>query len=231
MRRSEIVLEVKDLQKSFTIPGSEESFLILDGVNLKVANGRTVAILGKSGSGKSTLLSLIAGLDSPSSGKIMVRNNDLNSFDEKKLTHFRAKNLSMVFQQFQLINHLSVIDNVILPLYLTDQIDNLSKDKAVKLLTEIDLEERINFFPRDLSGGEKQRVAIARSLMVEPEVILADEPTGNLDVKTGAKVIKQFFQLVKKKNKTLILVTHDLSLAKKCQEIYEIVNGKLVKRK
>ncbi len=227
MKKNDAVLTINQVKKNFKNPRDKKSFAILNNINLKVVAGKTIAIVGKSGSGKSTLLSLIAGLDEPSSGEIIIQGQDINQLSERALTTFRAQHISIIFQQFQLINHLNVLDNVILPLYLTEQFNPSAKERAIQLLEEIDLKERINFFPKELSGGEQQRVAIARSLIVEPQIILADEPTGNLDVKTGNKVIEQFFNLVKKKKKTLILVTHDLALAEKCQEIYHIKNNTL----
>ncbi len=229
--KSKAILRVENLSKFFSLPARDnkktESFLILEDINLEVFPGETVAILGKSGSGKSTLLSLIAGLDVPGKGRIFINDHPINEFNEKELTRFRAEHLSIVFQQFQLIHHLSVIDNITLPLYLTDQFNSNAKNRALELLEEIDLRDRASFFPKELSGGEQQRVAIARSLIIEPKLILADEPTGNLDVKTGNKVIQKFFSLVEEKKKTLILVTHDLSIAKKCAKVYEIKDKKL----
>jgi putative ABC transport system ATP-binding protein len=188
---------------------------VLSDVDLQVTPGESVAIIGPSGSGKSTLLSLLAGLDKPDSGHIQLSGHAVDQLSEQELTSWRAKFLGIVFQQFHLISHLTTLENVLLPLQITNQLDQASQ-RATELLSRVGLTDRANHYPSELSGGEKQRVAIARALIGQPPLLLADEPSGNLDSQTGQQIVSLLFELVKENNMTLILVTHNATLATAC---------------
>ena len=219
-----MILELKNVCKSFRQPRSG-MINVLNKVSFSLDIGETNAITGQSGSGKTTLLSLIAGLDIPDSGEILLQGEDLCSMKENRLSRFRATKIGIVFQQFHLMPHLSARENISLPLeilkhqYITDRVDDM--------LAKIDLQDRQHHLPRQLSGGECQRVAIARALIIKPALLLADEPTGNLDIKTGEKITRLLFDLVEKENKTLILVTHNPNLAGQCRKIRKLEQGNL----
>ena len=225
------IIEIKNLTKSF-LQGSNK-INILNELNLVVPAASKVGIVGQSGSGKSTFLSLMSGLDKPDQGEILVNNCDITKMSEEELTEFRAKNLSIVFQQYHLVAHLTALENVMLPLEILDH--DLSKknikDKAIELLKEVGLEKRLSHFPSQLSGGESQRVAIARALITTPKVILADEPSGNLDLETGTKVMNLFMSIIDKYQITTLLVTHNPELASLCQSVYKLNHGKFEKLK
>ena len=190
---------------------------VLKGINLKIESGETLALVGKSGSGKSTLLSLMAGLDQVDSGEIWIQEKCINKLSEKDLTLFRAQNIGIVFQQFHLVSTLSALENVLLPLNILKKPNAL--EIATKLIDQVGLSHRSHHLPSELSGGESQRVAIARALSTSPAILFADEPSGNLDEETGVKVMDLLFEMVKETKTTLILVTHDMDLAKKCSRI------------
>lgn len=209
-----------------TYAQGETKLEVLTGLDLQLKPGETVAILGQSGSGKSTLLSILAGLDFPTEGKVELSGRDITRMDEKELTLYRAKNLGIVFQQFHLMSNLTALENVALPLEIAGDENSLAK--ATETLGRVGLSARANHFPHQLSGGEKQRIAIARALVVEPPVILADEPSGNLDTKTGEQVMQLLFDLVKSKGTAMVLVTHNEELAKLCSRSLRLTNGKLV---
>lgn len=196
---------------------------ILKNVNGDVKTGELISIVGQSGSGKSTLLSLLAGLDRPDSGKIIISGVDISTLNQKDLTEFRGKKIGIVFQQFHLLNHLKAIENVMLPLEILG--DEQARDKAETLLNQVGLGHRLEHLPYELSGGECQRVAIARALVTKPEILLADEPSGNLDVKTGQQVMKLFLDVVRQNKITTILVTHSPELAQLCDRQLQLVNG------
>ncbi len=187
---------------------------ILRGVNLKVAAGDSLAIVGASGSGKSTLLGILAGLDVPSEGRVLLDNRDLNGLDEEARAELRAETLSFVFQSFQLLPGLSALENVMLPLELQGHRD--AHERARESLAEVGLAEREDHYPPQLSGGEQQRVALARAFVNKPKILFADEPTGNLDAVTGSRIIDLLFNLNKKHQTTLVLVTHEQRLAERC---------------
>jgi len=198
----------------------EAQVQVLKNISLNVKKGESVAILGKSGSGKTTLLTLMAGLDQPDQGKVCLFGKDLKSFSEDELNQIRRQDLTLVFQQFHLFRHLTALENVLLPL------EFLGRGNEVQLaqtwLDRVGLSHRLDHLPSQLSGGECQRLAIARALVVNPKVLLADEPSGNLDQATGDQVMNLMFQLVKEEALTLVLVTHNQDLASRCQRQFNI---------
>lgn len=218
------MIEVEDLCKSLTL--GDQTLDILTNVNVSVAAGETIAIVGKSGSGKSTLLSLLAGLDQATSGHVRIQGQDLSAMSEDGRAAVRKQHVGFVFQNFQLLPHLSALDNVMLPLELTG--DANAKAKAQSWLEKVGLSERLDHQPNQLSGGEQQRVAIARAFACEPDILFADEPTGNLDEHTGEKIEDLLFNLNAQLNTTLVLVTHDETLAKRCQRQVHLIDGKLI---
>ncbi|MBY0517943.1 MAG: ABC transporter ATP-binding protein [Bacteriovoracaceae bacterium] len=216
-------LSVESLSKSHF--QATKKIQVLNELNLHVTAGESVAIVGKSGSGKSTLLSLLAGLDRPDTGEIKIGGELLNALNETALARMRARKMGIIFQQFQLVQTLSALENVMLPGEILGDQD--VSTQALALLKAVGLSERQDHFPNQLSGGEQQRVAIARALAGKPEVLLADEPTGNLDVETGANVMDLLFSLAKEKGTSLILVTHDPEIAKRCDRILKLEKGQL----
>ncbi len=202
---------------------------ILKGLNLELKTGEVVAILGPSGSGKSTLLTLLAGLDVPDEGAIIIGGTTLSNLDSNGRTDFRGGKIGIVFQQFHLISHLTALENVVLPLeIIQNNADSSSRiSQARQMLNQVGLSERETHYPAQLSGGECQRVAIARALITNPEVLLADEPSGNLDVKTGERVMKLLMEMVRKNKTTTVLVTHSQELANMCDRQYQLVDGTL----
>ena len=199
-------------------------------VSLEIKKGEFVYIIGKSGSGKSTLLNMIGSLDYPSRGKIFLDNKNINDYSESDLAQLRGKKIGFVFQSFNLINSMTALENVMLPMTFQN-IDMESKVKRAKsLLDMVEMNHRYNNLPGELSGGERQRVAVARSLANDPEVIIADEPTGNLDSKTGKAVMQMFEKINSQENKTIIIVTHDTDLVKRKShhKVYKISDGELV---
>lgn len=220
------ILETIDVKKSYKIGDIE--IKALNGVSIKIFEGEFVAIVGKSGSGKSTLMHLIGLLDTPSTGQILVDGKNVESLNESQLAKLRNKKIGFVFQSFNLLERTNCIDNVMLPLQYTNIEPSKGIEKAKNLLIKVGLEDRMYNKSNELSGGQKQRVAIARALINEPAIILADEPTGNLDTKTSQEIEKMFTDL-NKEGKTVILVTHDDDLAKIAKRQITIVDGKVVK--
>jgi len=221
---SGIILKVSDLDKSVTL---ENHILdLLTDINLAVSAGETLAIVGASGSGKTTLLSLLAGLDLPTSGRIELKGHAIHAMNEEQRSEVRAKHVGFIFQQFLLVNSLTALENVMLPAELS-QLPN-AHQRANELLAQVDLADRINHFPSQLSGGEQQRVAIARAFITQPDILFADEPTGNLDSKTGLHITELLFDLNKQNGTTLILVTHDEKLAARCHRKVVVDDGRLV---
>lgn len=216
-------LVLKDVRKGFH--QGEAKIQVLKGLNVAIEVGQVVSIVGQSGSGKSTLLSLLAGLERADSGEIRVDNIDLVPFNEQQMTSFRAQNIAIVFQQYHLIAHLTALENVMLALEIL-KMEN-PKERAEEALKELGLGHRLTHFPSQLSGGECQRVAIARALVVKPKILLADEPSGNLDTQTGEKVMDVFFEIVRKHQITTVLVTHSEVLANKCERILRLEEGQL----
>ncbi len=199
---------------------------ILDDVSLAVASGETVAVVGASGAGKSTLLALLAGLDEPSAGAVWLEGIELSALDEDGRAAARAKHVGFVFQSFHLIPSLTALENVMLPLELAGRADARAAARAV--MQQVGLGPRLGHYPKQLSGGEQQRVAIARAFVTRPAVLFADEPTGNLDSATGARVIELLFDLNAANGTTLVLVTHDREIARRCGRVIELDAGKLV---
>ena len=217
------MLKIKSLKKSYL--QSSQKIEIFENLNFELAEGKSVAIMGKSGSGKSTLLSLISGIIKPEEGDIFLNSTSYNNLTESELNDFRATNIGFIFQNFHLVSYLNALENVMLP----GKVCNISqpKEKAIQLLQSVGLSHRLNHLPSELSGGEKQRVAIARALIHNPKIILADEPSGNLDDETGNAVMDILFELIEKNNTTLILVTHSKDVATRCEKTYELVQGDL----
>ena len=213
-----------DLGKRVTLGGT--ALTILEGVSFQVAAGEAVAIVGASGSGKSTLLGLLAGLDTPSTGSVALAGHVLGSLDEDGRAALRARRVGFVFQSFQLLPALTALENVMLPLELAGAAD--ARARASDILQRVGLGERLAHHPRVLSGGEQQRVAIARAFVTRPEVLFADEPTGNLDAVTGAAVADLLFELNAHARTTLVVVTHDERLAARCARVLRLAAGKLV---
>lgn len=207
------------------VKSSDTQLTILQDINLEVSIGEAVSIVGASGSGKSTLLGLLAGLDIPSSGKVYLNGEDIFSLSEDGRAELRGCLLGFVFQSFQLLPVLTALENVMLPLELTG-IDNVRKI-ALELLGRVGLEARINHYPKQLSGGEQQRVAIARAYVTHPKLLLADEPTGNLDSSTGDQIVDLMFELNRERGTTLILVTHDESISSRCTRKIQLASGKI----
>tara|TARA_B100001094_G_scaffold17338_1_gene14913 strand:- start:83 stop:772 length:690 start_codon:yes stop_codon:yes gene_type:complete len=219
------MIETKNLVKS--VETSEGMLTILDDISIRFEAGETVAIVGASGSGKSTLLGLMAGLDGSSSGEIILDGHELSSLDEEQRAVLRGQLVGFVFQSFQLLPSLTALENVMLPIELKG--DAEAKAKAIRLLERVELSERWHHYPNQLSGGEQQRVAIARAFATEARILFADEPTGNLDTATGAKIVDLIFELNQAFSTTLILVTHDDRLASRCDRQVRLVAGKVFK--
>jgi putative ABC transport system ATP-binding protein len=227
MNTPDIILTTNNLHKRVTSPDdtNKESLVILQGIELEIKSGETLAILGASGSGKSTLLGLLAGLDHASEGKISLLGTRLDQMDEDQRADLRAKHVGFIFQSFQLLPGLTALDNVLLPLELKGE--GNGDDKAKSMLERVGLKHRIHHYPRQLSGGEQQRVAIARAFITRPTILFADEPTGNLDAKTGALIIDLLMEINRELQTTLVIVTHDEQLSRQCQRRCILENGTL----
>lgn len=219
-----VMVEAKSVTKR--VSTQEGELVILHPISLAVNAGESLAITGASGSGKSTLLGILAGLDVPSSGEVILNGNNLSALDEEGRAAVRAQNVGFIFQSFQLLPGLSAHENVMLPLELRG--DKAAKTKAEKFLERVGLASRLHHYPKQLSGGEQQRVAIARAFASEPRVLFADEPTGNLDSATGARIIELLFELNRAQGTTLVLITHEERLAQLCQRRIEISAGTIV---
>lgn len=208
--------------------GQNKKRIVLDQVNASFRKGEIIAIIGKSGSGKSTLLNLVSGIDNVSSGKIHFNGYDVTGMNERQLTELRRNDIGFIFQFFNLLPSLTVWENIVLPLELKKMDSKEDLDRAEFLLSEVGMIDRKNDFPDKLSGGEQQRVAIARAIVHNPKIILADEPTGNLDERNGKLVMELLSKLVKENQRNMILVTHSREAARFAQQIYSLVEGKLV---
>jgi putative ABC transport system ATP-binding protein len=221
---SQAVIAVNNLNK--TVPTAAGDLIILDDVNLEVEKGEAVAIVGSSGSGKTTLLGILAGLDSATSGSVRLMEAQLSDMTEEERAIARGKYTGFIFQSFQLLMSLTARENVMLPAELRG--DEQAESQALELLEKVGLDSRLNHYPNQLSGGEQQRVAIARAFASRPEIMFADEPTGNLDTKTGSLVTELLFDLNREFGTTLVLVTHDAGLASRCDRTISIASGRVV---
>jgi len=221
---SDPIIAVEHVTRSVT--DSTGTLTILHDIHFSLQRRQSTAIVGASGSGKSTLLAIIAGLDHPTSGTVRIDGQDLFSLDEDQRAGLRARKLGFVFQSFQLLAHLSALENVMLPLELLGRAD--ARERAATMLQRVGLGERLKHYPRTLSGGEQQRVALARAFVVEPEVLLADEPTGSLDHATGERVMALMFEMNRETGTTLVLVTHDRAIAARCDRQLLMEAGKLI---
>lgn len=220
----DVMIAVQHVFKSVT--DSTGSLTILRDIDFSLNKGETAAIVGASGSGKSTLLSIIAGLDTPSSGTVHIDGVDLFAMDEDHRAALRAQKVGFVFQSFQLLGNLTALENVMLPLELAGRRD--ARATAAAMLQRVGLGERLGSYPKVLSGGEQQRVALARAFVVKPAVLLADEPTGSLDFATGGKIMELMFELNRELGTTLVLVTHDRAIAQRCEHRITIEAGQVV---
>lgn len=221
---SAAVLAAHDISKEVSSP--EGSLTILDSVSFSVSAGESVAVVGPSGAGKSTLLALLAGLDLPTRGYVELNGANLSRLDEDGRAQVRAEHVGFVFQSFHLVPSLNALENVMLPLELAGGKD--ARNASSDIIEKVGLQDRWSHYPAQLSGGEKQRVAIARAFATEPAVLFADEPTGNLDTRTGANIMELMFELNRSSSTTLILVTHDLGLAERCDRVLSLDTGRLV---
>lgn len=224
MSTGEFLLRAQNLTKKVSSPEGE--LTILDDVTIGVPRGHTAAIVGPSGAGKSTLLALLAGLDEPTSGEVWLNGAELTALDEDGRAGLRNREVGFVFQSFHLLPSLTAIENVLLPLELAATPNAAAR--ARQALVDVGLDHRLRHYPKQLSGGEKQRVAIARAFVTGPSLLFADEPTGNLDNKTGARILDLLFDLNKAAGTTLVLVTHDLEAAGRCQHLIELAGGRVV---
>ena len=228
------LLSVRDID--FSLGAGENRVHILKQLSLEVSAGEQVSIVGASGSGKTSLLMVLAGLERPNQGSIRIKDQELSTLDEDTLAQFRRDHMGIVFQNFHLISTMTALENVSLPLELVlNRAERKEKgtpiEQATNALTEVGLGHRLNHYPAALSGGEQQRVALARAFVGTPDLILADEPTGNLDHETGEKVIEVLFKLCRERQISLILVTHDRTLAKRCDRMVTLVDGKFTANK
>lgn len=222
------MIKLKNVAKIYK-PSKDIEVVAIKNISLTINKGEFVTILGSSGSGKSTLLYIIGLLEKPSKGRVIVDQQDVSSLDDKKVSQLRNKTMGFVFQQFNLIPKLNILENVLLPLnYSPEGITQKYKLRALELLDSLGIVNKKDAFPNQLSGGQQQRVAIARALINNPEVIIADEPTGNLDSKTGTQIMSLIKEIHHKENKTIILVTHDQNIAKYSQRIIKINDGEIV---
>jgi putative ABC transport system ATP-binding protein len=224
MTDADSLLSARALTK--TVASPEGELTILNDVSLSVKRGQTAAVVGPSGAGKSTLLALLAGLDEPTSGEVWLGDIELTGLDEDGRARLRNRQVGFVFQSFHLLPSLTAFENVLLPLELSG-VDH-EAERASEALAQVGLESRLHHYPRQLSGGEKQRVAIARAFVTEPALLFADEPTGNLDNKTGERIMSLLFELNAAAATTLVLVTHDIAAAERCHCVFELAAGRLV---
>jgi putative ABC transport system ATP-binding protein len=216
---------IKTIKLKQEVPNREGSLVILKGIDLEIFSGETVAIVGVSGSGKSTLLGMLAGLDTPSSGQVFIDNEDITQMNEESRALVRGSKVGFVFQNFQLLPSLSALENVMLPLEVRSE--NQPEKTAQTWLEKVGLSDRQHHYPQQLSGGEQQRVAVARAFASDAPILFADEPTGNLDTQTGATVADLLFDLNKEQGTTLVLVTHDEKLAARCERQFRMTAGVL----
>ena len=228
MPSTEPVIELRDVHRSFVEGGRSRT--VLDGVSCQIAQGELVVLLGRSGSGKSTLLNLIAGIDLPSSGEVRLEGRPLQALDDDERTVLRRDRIGFVFQFFHLVPTLTVEENLLLPLELAGRARGEERERALALLAEVGLADRGSQFPDRLSGGEQQRVAVARALATDPAIVLADEPTGNLDLETGLEVLDLLDRLTRRRGKTMLMVTHSREVMGIADRVLTLDHGRLVER-
>ena len=226
--KDDIIIELRNVWKTYKMGNLEVH--ALRGINLKIKRGEFIAIMGPSGSGKSTAMNMVGCLDVPTKGDIFLSGKNISHLEESDLAQIRGKKIGFIFQKFNLLNTLSAKENVILPMRFQNKFGEELKKKASKLMDLVDLKDRMDHKPGELSGGEQQRVAIARSMANDPEVILADEPTGNLDSTTGTKVLDFLKKLHKEKGTTIIMVTHDKKVAEEADRVEYLKDGQIVKK-
>ena len=219
-----MIIEARNLSKKVIF--NDEEIVILDDINLKVSASSSLAVVGPSGSGKSTLLGILAGLDSPSSGEIFINQKPLHNLPEEARAKIRKDSVAFVFQNFELLSGLNALENVMLPLELKNKRD--AKEIALNYLNKVGMESRLMHYPQQLSGGEQQRVAIARAFACEAEVLFCDEPTGNLDSSNSELIANLIFDAFQESSSALIVVTHDLALADRCDQKIELIDGKIL---
>ena len=219
-----MIIEARNLSKKVIF--NDEKIVILDDINLKVSASSSLAVVGPSGSGKSTLLGILAGLDSPSSGEIFINQKPLHNLPEEARAKIRKDSVAFVFQNFELLSGLNALENVMLPLELKNKRD--AKEIALNYLNKVGMENRLMHYPQQLSGGEQQRVAIARAFACEAEVLFCDEPTGNLDSSNSELIANLIFDAFQESSSALIIVTHDLALADRCDQKIELIDGKIL---
>lgn len=223
----EKVIEVKNLYKLYRV--GDSVVRALNGVNFEIYEGEFCAIVGTSGSGKSTLLNMLAGLEKPTKGEVIIGGEHMEKMNEEELVRFRRENVGFIFQSFHLIGTMNALENVALPLSFRGESKNARLKKAEKMLDLVNLSNHKNHMPNQMSGGQQQRVGVARALVVNPKIIFADEPTGNLDSHTSEEVMKLMQDVVRKQKKTLVMVTHDNHLASYADRLFHIIDGKIVK--
>jgi len=227
MKQEQVLLHLDNVWKIYKM--GEVDVPALRGVTIEIKKGDFVAIIGASGSGKSTMMNLIGCLDAPSKGNIFLKNQDITKLSESNLATLRGKTIGFIFQQYNLIQSITAFENVMLPMEFLEYDDKTAIEKTRKILNLVGLGDKGHHLPTQLSGGQQQRVSIARSLVADPEIILADEPTGNLDSVTGKSIMDMFEKLWKQEGKTIIMVTHDLRLAKYAHTVIELKDGQIIK--
>jgi lipoprotein-releasing system ATP-binding protein len=226
MPQKDYLIRIENIVKNYI--SGDETLHILKGINLDIEKGKSVAISGQSGSGKSTLLNIIGGLDKADNGKVIIGNDEITSLGEKELSVYRSKRVGFIFQFHYLMKDFTAFENIMLPAFIAGSGRKEATERAMSLLADVNLEDRAKHFPSQLSGGERQRVAVARSMVNDPAVILADEPTGNLDPQNSAIVSELLYASALKRGKTLIVVTHDITVAAKASVCLVLENGQLV---
>lgn len=227
MEQNKTLLNLENVWKIYKM--GEVEVPALKGITIKIKKGDFIAIIGASGSGKSTMMNLIGCLDIPSKGRILLKDMDISQLNESDLASFRGKTIGFIFQQYNLIPTMSAFQNVMLPLEFQEIDDKIASKRSLDILRFVGLEDKIDYLPTQLSGGQQQRVSIARCLVTDPEIILADEPTGALDSVTGKNIIEMLYKFWQDEGKTIIMVTHDQNLAKYAHTIIELKDGKIIR--
>lgn len=229
MKEKDLILQAKKINKSYFEGDEKKKLVVLNDLDFEIESGQIVSITGASGSGKSTLLHILGTLDRPNSGEILFQNQNIYNLSDKKIAEFRNRNIGFIFQFHHLLPEFTALENVAMPRLINGESYNESIEKAENLLSEMNLLERKKHYPNQLSGGEQQRVAVARALINNPDLILADEPTGNLDKANSNALWDILWKLNKKFSTSLLLVTHNKNLAKKAEKVYRLIDGKLKK--